>query len=148
MEDFVYACIQLTHNLGAVAVVGSPAVGLWLMNSSPLIVQPSERKSTNTSIYHSLAWLTFFAWSTQIGSGAAFGVTTYFLKHEVPQLTGIGLSALLIKVTCAFICVALTVFYLRTGTNWSERLQIKVWQALFFTGLTALISAAFLRWYG
>jgi hypothetical protein len=148
MEDFVYACIQLIHNLGAVAVVGSPAIAWWLVSSSQVIVQPSERTFTTTSMRHSLAWLTFFAWATQIGSGAAFGVTTYFLKHEIPELTGIGLSALLIKVSCAFICVVLTILYLRTGTSWSDRLQIKVWQALFFIGLTALISAAFLRWYG
>ena len=148
MEDFVYACIQLMHNVGAAAVVGSPAVAWWLARFNRAALESSDRPLAMVSIRRSLAWLTLLAWSTQIGSGAAFGATTYFLKHELPELTGVGLVALLIKVSCAFVCFILTVLYIRSGTSWTDRLQLRAWQVLFLLGLAALMSAAFLRWYG
>lgn len=73
--------------------------------------------------------------------------TTYFLKHELPDLTGIGLAALGIKISCAVISLFLALIYLRPGSRWPERMQPRIWQILYLLGLTALMSAAFLRWY-
>ena len=101
MQDFVYACIQLIHNVGATAVVGSPAVAWWLSASDSAEGATTNRTVWSQSIQHKLAWLTIFAWLTQIASGAGFGATTYFLKHELPDLTGVGFIALLIKISCA-----------------------------------------------
>lgn len=147
MGDFLYACVQLVHNLGAAAVVGSPAVAWWLVSSNQRAGNSSGRPMATESIQHKLTWFTIIVWSTQAISGVGFGTTTYFLKHELPDLTGIGLAALGIKITCAVISLFLALIYLRTGSRWSGRMQLIVWRILFLLGLTALISAAFLRWY-
>ena len=148
MEDFVYAFIQLVHNAGAAAVVGSPAAGWWLSSSNPPDGTITNRFLWTQAILKKLAWLTIFAWSLQIASGASFGATTYYLKHELPDLTGVGFAALLIKVSCAFICLILALIYLVKSSNWSVNGQKRTWQTLFTLGFIALISAAFLRWYG
>ena len=145
MADFLYACIQRGHNLGAAAVVGSPAVAAWLVGSSRRA--GNDRPAASPSIRHRLAWFTLIAWSTQVVSGAGFGTTTYLLKHELPDLTGIGLAALSIKISCAVISLILALIYLRSGARWTDRMQLLTWRALFLFGLAALMSAAFLRWY-
>lgn len=141
MDDFLYACVQLVHNVGAAAVVGSPAVAWWLGSTDQVTVAAAAL------VQRKLAWLTILAWSTQIASGAGFGITTYYLKHELPDLTGVALAALGIKVACAILCVLLVLAYLRMASRWSARMRLRVWQALFVLGLIALMSAAFLRWY-
>ena len=148
MEDFVYACIQLIHNVGAAAVVGIPTVAWWLMSSSRVATELTDRTISIQSIPRSLAWLTLLAWSTQIASGITFGLTTYYLKHELPELTGVAFSALAIKVGCAIICCTLTLLYLLKGTRWIESFQLIAWKTLFALGLASLMSAAFLRWFG
>jgi hypothetical protein len=148
MEDFVYACIQLMHNVGAAAVVGIPAVAWWRVSSSRVVAELPDKAEASATIRRRMAWLTLLAWSTQIASGITFGLTTYYLKHELPELTGVGFAALAIKIGCAFICCILTLVYLRKGINWVENLQLFTWQTLFALGLAALMSAAFLRWYG
>ena len=134
MGDFLYACVQLVHNLGAAAVVGSPAAAWWLAQDNIV----AQRK---------IAWLILYAWAIQVASGAGFGATTYYLKHELPELTSVGLFALVVKVSCALISFCLVAFYLRAGQSWSMRGRARLWQGLFIWGLAALISAAFLRWY-
>ena len=146
MGDLLYACVQLVHNVGAAAVVGSPAVAWWL-SSSQFAEALSNRRSAIMPVQRRLAWLTLLAWSIQIASGAGFGATTYYLKHELPDLTGIGLGALCIKVFCALASAALATIYLRAASNWPDHVRLRVWQTLFVLGLTALMSAAFLRWY-
>ena len=91
---------------------------------------------------------TLIAWGTQIVSVAGFGVTTYYLKHELPELTGIGLLALVIKMLCSIICLVLALLYFRYASLLSIHIRIKIWKILFVLGLTTLMSAAFLRWYG
>lgn len=148
MGDFLYACVQLVHNVGAATVVGSPAVAWWLVSSNQRAGNVGDWPVATESIQRRLTWLTILAWSTQIASGAGFGATTYYLKHELPDLTGVGLDALGIKVICALICLVLALLYLRTASRWSAHMQLRVWQTLFVLGLAALMSAAFLRWYG
>jgi hypothetical protein len=145
MGDLIYACVQLVHNLGAAAVVGSPAVAWWLLSSDRRAGNGGPLASRD--ILRRLAWLTLIAWSTQVISGAGFGTTTYFLKHELPDLTGIGLAALSIKISCAVISLVLALIYLRSGARRTHRIQLVIWQTLFLSGLAALMSAAFLRWY-
>ena len=147
MGDFLYACVQLVHNVGAAAVVGIPAVAWWLGSTNQLASVLPDHKPEIVVVQRKLAWLTIFAWLIQIASGAGFGATTYYLKHELPDLTGVGLAALGIKIACAIICFVLALIYLRTASRWSSNMQLRVWQTLFVLGLTALMSAAFLRWY-
>ncbi|MDD5581376.1 MAG: hypothetical protein PHY16_19170 [Methylobacter sp.] len=136
------------HNIGAAAVVGSPAVAWWLVLANQVPAELLDRPTATALVQRRLAWFTLLAWSTQVASGIGFGVTTYYLKHELPELTGVGLAALGIKVTCALVCLALATLYLRASSRWPAHRQLRVWQILFVLGLTALISAAFLRWYG
>ena len=147
MSDFIYACVQLVHNLGAAAVVGGPAVSWWLARASLLTAAFPGNAAAIFPIQRKLAWLTLVAWSAQLASGAGFGATTYYLKHAFPELTGIGLAALVIKVSCAVIAFTLILLYLTTGSRWSAKGHLRAWQALFTVGITALMSAAFLRWY-
>ena len=148
MGDFLYACVQLVHNVGAAAVVGSPAVAWWLVRGNRAGADFLNVPMPAVPVLRRLAWFTLIAWSMQIASGAGFGATTYYLKHELPDLTGVGLAALGIKVTCALVCVSLALFYLHAASRWTGHIQLRVWQSLFLLGLAALISAAFLRWYG
>ena len=144
MSDFLYAFVQLIHNVGAAAVVGSPAAAWLLLHTN----QNSNRSIEILAIEQKLAGCTLLAWSIQLASGAGFGATTYYLRHTLPELNGIGLTALSIKVGCAIISFTLTLFYLRTSEHWSIHKRINTWQTLFVLGLIALIAAAFLRWYG
>ena len=148
MGDFLYACVQLVHNIGAAAVVGSPAVAWWLIRANQVPAELLGRPVATVRFQRRLAWYTILAWSTQVASGVGFGATTYYLKHELPELTGVGLAALGIKVACALVSIVLAILYLRASSHWPAHWQSRVWQTLFVLGLTALISAAFLRWYG
>jgi hypothetical protein len=148
MSDLLYACVQLVHNMGAAAVVGSPAVAWWLVRASQMPDGLFGSPAAMGLVLRRLAWLTVLAWTAQLVSGIGFGATTYYLKHEFPELTGVGLIALGIKVTCALIAIALVTFCLKASSRWPVNRQARVWQILFVLGLAALISAAFLRWYG
>jgi hypothetical protein len=148
MGELLYSCVQLVHNIGAAAVVGSPAVAWWLARASRKPECLFGNPLAIVTVLHRLAWFTAIAWITQILSGIGFAATTYHLKHELPELTGIGLTALGIKITCALISIAFVIFYLKASSHWSVQTKIKVWQLLFMLGLAALVSAAFLRWYG
>ena len=67
MGDFLYTCVQLIHNFGAVTVVGSPVAALWLGNDHP-------------STQYRLAWMMALGWTAQGASGAGFGLTSLYLK--------------------------------------------------------------------
>src|SRR6266436_4904080 len=113
MGDFLYTCVQLIHNFGAVTVVGSPVAALWLGNDHP-------------SIQYRLAWLMLLGWAVQGASGAGFGLTSLYLKGQIPDVTGVALVALLIKMACVLIGVILAVVYLRAGFRWSPLAQFRL----------------------
>lgn len=128
--DIAYALVQAAHNLGAVAVVGSPAAAwLWVRE---------QRVVPNV-----LAWLTISGWLVQALSGFSFGLTTYLSRGELPEVTGIALLALYIKIGCAAAGFTLAVFHLLASQPWRG-----LWPALFLFGIAALTGAAFLRWFG
>lgn len=153
MGNFLYTCVQMAHNLGAVAVVGSPAVA-WLLirvNQAARRLDSAEAPDSpaaSETLLRRLAWLTILAWSAQAASGAAFGATTYYLKSHLPELAGVAFAALGIKVVCAIAGFSLALLYLRTASRWLAHMRLIVWQILFALGLTALMLAAVLRWYG
>ena len=153
MGNFLYTCVQMAHNLGAVAVVGSPAVA-WVLirvNQAARRLGSAEAPDSSTAaetLQRTLAWFTILAWSAQVASGAAFGATTYYLKSHLPELSGVAFAALGVKVGCAIAGFSLALVYLRIASRWSARMKLIVWQTLFALGLTALMAAAVLRWYG
>ena len=145
MGNFLYACVQMAHNLGAVAVVGAPAVAWLLMRLS---AEGSGLSAPYEKLHRSLAWFTVLAWSAQVASGAAFGATTYYLKSHLPEIAGAALAALGVKVGCAIAGFFLAALYLQRASRWSGRMRLIAWQILFALGFTALMAAAVLRWYG
>jgi len=130
-----YALVQAVHNYGAVAVVGGPAAAvLW-----------AREQKTVPMV---LAWLTLSGWVVQGLSGISFAVTSYLSRGELPEVTGIALFALAIKVICALVGFSLIALYVITTPQRRETRQRKLFPALFFIGITALTGAAFLRWFG
>jgi len=134
MQNLAYAAIQVVHNFGAVAVVGSAACALW---SGPW--QAGMRKP--------LAWVMLAGWGAQAASGSAFGGVSWLYYGHFPDIHGIAVAALLIKVACAAAGFILVAMYLRRGSAWSERAQQATWRVLAAMAATALTAAAFLRWF-
>ena len=136
MENFIYALIQSLHNLGAVVVVAAPALMLF-------------RFQTKLNLNKIIIRVIFFAWSLQLLSGAAFGLSSYQFYGEIPDIDGIAFIALIIKLSCAITSVMMCIYLWVSirGNNKALRFQCFWWMLLSF-GLSALLSAAFLRWYG
>ncbi|MEO6976163.1 MAG: hypothetical protein ABI144_09895 [Gallionella sp.] len=134
MQNLIYALIQVVHNFGAVAVVGTAASAVWLVRG-------------NVAARHRAALFIAIAWATQVASGMLFGITTYYFEHHLPDIHGIAVDALLVKIGCAVAGFVLAVAYLRLNAGWTLSRQLMVWRALLTLGIIALGSAAFLRWF-
>jgi hypothetical protein len=134
MGDLIYTCVQLVHNFGAVTVVGSPVAALWLSQN-------------HKTLHHRLAWLMLLGWVAQGASGAGFGLTSLYLKGQIPDVTGVALVALVFKMACALTGFVLAAVYLRVGSGWTGRGQVRLQQIMLGLAATALSAAAFLRWY-
>ena len=134
MQNFVYALIQVAHNFGAVAVVGGALLGRW-----PLRPEESQR--------HRLAWVVLAGWITQGISGAAFGAVSFYYYGQFPDIHGIAIAALLVKMGCAASGILVTAGYLSLSARWQQSRRDHVWSLLILLGVTALTAAAFLRWF-
>lgn len=134
MQNLAYALIQVIHNFGAVTVVGTAASAMWMVRS-------------NAAVQHRLALLTAAAWAVQAASGVLFGVSTFYYEGHLPDIHGIAVDALLIKIVCAAIGFVLAVAYVKWNSGWTVTKQVFAWRALLTLGAIALTSAAFLRWF-
>jgi hypothetical protein len=134
VQNFIYALIQVIHNFGAATAVGAAASALWLVRG-------------DSAVRHRLAFLAAAAWAVQAASGALFGITTYYFENHLPDIHGIAVDALLIKIFCAAAGFVLAVVYAKSGSGWSKERQLSVWRVLLAIGGVALGSAAFLRWF-
>lgn len=134
MQNLIYALIQVIHNFGAVTVVGTAAAALWLVRGSAAVQQR-------------LALLAAVAWAIQVVSGMLFGITTYYFEHHLPDIHGIAVDALLVKISCAVAGFVLAVTYIKLNPGWTVTRQLRAWRALLILGVIALGSAAFLRWF-
>lgn len=132
MQNLIYALIQVIHNFGAAAIVGIGAYETWLVRGGP------KRR---------LASLMAIIWALQASSGALFGVVTYHYDHHLPDIHGVAVDALLIKVICAILGFVLAISYAKWGSGWSPQKCRFIWGASFALGAAALSSAAFLRWF-
>jgi len=86
-------------------------------------------------------------WAAQGASGAGFGITSLYLKGQIPDVTGVALVSLLVKIACALTGFILAAIYLRKGCGWSARSQRRLREIMLFLAASALSAAAFLRWY-
>ena len=137
MTELVYALVQAVHNLGAVAVVASPAVALGLRGRGEH-VEINERR---------LAWVLLAAWGLQAASGAGFAAASYGLKGELPEVTGVALAALAIKLAATACGFTLGAALLRARRLASGRPRAVAWGLALGLAVAALLAAAPLRWY-
>ncbi len=132
-ENLVYALTQVVHNLGAVAVTGGAVFALW----------PHQRME----FARDFAWLLLGAWGAQIVSGGVFGLTSLYYYGELPDLGGMAMVALALKVLAALSALALAAVYLLRGRAWPLPHVKNTFQGLAALGIVALTAAAFLRWF-
>jgi len=133
LQNLGYALTQVAHNFGASAVVGGAVASLWL--------------APRPELDRSLAWLVCLGWATQIASGAAFGAISFYFYGKFPDISGLAIAALAIKVACAASGFLLAAFYLLRAASWSAALRRRIWLMLIGLSATALTAAAFLRWF-
>src|SRR5256885_11927591 len=132
MLNLVYTGVQILHNFGAVAVVGSPAAVWWFARDNP-------------AVQCRLAWLLIIGWAVQGASGAGFGMTSYFLKGQLPEISGVALIALVAKMACVTCGFAVGIIYLKTASRWSVAARLKVWQGMLALAEAELSADALLR---
>ena len=134
MQNFTYALIQVFHNFGAVTVVGTAASALWLVRG-------------NAAVQHRLGLLIALVWAVQVATGMLFGISTFYFEGHLPDIHGIAVAALLIKIGCALAGFILAVAYVKWNAGWTVTKQLLAWRTLLMLGGLALGSAAFLRWF-
>jgi len=130
IQNLAYAITQIFHNFGAVTVVGGAVFALlWRA----------------TDVQRRLARLVLAAWLVQAVSGVTFGAISYYYYAQFPDLTGIAVAALVVKIVCAALGISLTGWQLLAQS--SEATRRHSWMALCFLGMLALSAAAVLRWF-
>lgn len=134
LQNLSYAGVQVAHNFGAVAVVGGPALML-LAGAAQFALQ------------RRIAWLVAGGWLLQMLSGIGFGVVSYIGYGSLPDIHGIAIAALFIKVLCALAGLVAVLLLLAHAPAWGEQRCLRVWKLLLGLGVTALTAAAFLRWF-
>lgn len=132
-ENLAYALTQLLHNFGAVAVVGAPAFALGAGATLA-----TERR---------LARFLGAGWALQIASGAGFGAVSYYYYGLLPDIHGIAVAALYLKIACAVAGLAAALGLRACADRWSAARRRLAWRVLFLLGAVALAAAAFLRWF-
>jgi len=131
-QNFGYSIIQVVHNFGAVATVGGSIVANRLRDDV-----------TRQRMAH----LVLVGWITQAVSGATFGMLTYYFYHQMPDISGIAVDALGIKMGCVSLGILLLSLYLWQSHRWTERGKSKAWISSSVLAVTAISAAAFLRWF-
>jgi hypothetical protein len=135
VQDLGYALTQVVHNLGAVAVTGGAAAAYFLEFADP---EAALRR---------LVWIVLCGWMAQIASGVAFGAISYAGYGQLPDIHGIAIAALVLKMACAAAGLALAALYLARSARWPAARRRAACCALFAFAVTALCAAAFLRWF-
>ena len=131
-QNLSYSVIQVVHNFGAVATVSGSLLAARLHDNV---------------IRRKLAYWVLGGWLVQAASGASFGVVSYYYYHQFPDISGIAVDALGIKMVCATLGIVLLLFYLARNVHWPVRHASMVWIASSTLAITAISAAAFLRWF-
>ncbi|MBI3772845.1 MAG: hypothetical protein HY272_09125 [Gammaproteobacteria bacterium] len=87
------------------------------------------------------------AWVVQGASGTTFGITSLYFNGELPDIHGVAITALIIKMACVSIGVTLAFFCLRRSASTVQQVPRMTWPISLTLGATALSAAAFLRWF-
>ena len=132
VQNLAYSVVQVAHNFGAVATVGGSIAAV---------------KFRGVDTRRKLAWLVLCGWGTQAASGALFGAVSYYFYHKFPDISGLALDALGIKMACAATGFLLMAAYLFRGERWAITTMHRAWLLSAALAVTAITSAAFLRWF-
>ncbi len=137
-HNLIYSAIQVVHNFGAVMTVGGSFAAMQV---------PAEAR-------RKLAWLVFAGWTTQAISGPAFGMASYYFYGRFPDIAGIAIAALTIKIVCVALGFLVVAAWLCPCTrlipscsSCMGRCGKLVWPTSALLAATALTAAAFLRWF-
>ncbi len=132
LQNLAYALTQVAHNFGAVAVVAVPLYALCSMH-------PAGSRG--------LLWLALSGWALQLASGAVFGAVSWHFYGQFPDIHGIAIGVLVLKVLCALVALVLIALSLYARPLHDGRRSTVTWRLLATLGGTALTGAAFLRWF-
>ena len=130
LQNLAYAATQIIHNFGAVAVVGGSACALAWHEAT------AQRR---------LARIVLIGWATQAASGATFGAISFYNYGKFPDIHGIAVAALGVKMACAMLGFTLAAW--QSFTQHPAASSRRAWLALCGLGILALSSAAVLRWF-
>ena len=133
-QNLAYALVQVAHNFGAVAVTGGAIAGWRLQRGDALSASR-------------VAWLVLVGWMLQAASGAGFGLISLAYYGHFPDLHGVAIAALAVKLSCATAGLLASLLFLKFAGRWSAARRRQVWTALVGLAATALSAAAFLRWF-
>lgn len=132
-QNLAYALTQVAHNFGAVIVVAAPIY---------MLAAPSQQHARG------VLWLVLTGWLVQIASGLSFGLVSFYYYGQLPDIRGLAVMALIIKILSAGLGAGLTIATLREAISLASPLKIRwLWVGLAALGVIALTAAAFLRWY-
>jgi hypothetical protein len=131
-QNLVYSIVQVVHNLGAVAAVGGSFAAV---------------KSKSASTKKNVAWIALAGWVTQGASGAALGAVSIYFYGRFPDISGVSLYALLLKMACAATGFVLLAAYLYRADEWPVKRIDWVCLTSLALAITAISAAAFLRWF-
>ena len=131
-QNLSYSVIQVVHNFGAVATVGGSLIAARLRDEV---------------VRRRLAKLVLTGWVTQAVSGATFGMVSYYYYHQFPDISGIAIDALGIKMVCVTLGMLLLTAYLWQSAHWTDQGRNKAWTSSSVLAVTAISAAAFLRWF-
>jgi hypothetical protein len=134
LHNLIYALNQVIHNFGAAGVIGFASYGL---------LHRSDRGAALRPVFLGQA----VSWVVQGTSGAAFGITSLSFYGKLPDIHGVAVVALVVKM----VCVAVGFIMASIGFKRSARAAPGPLRffliASFLLGTTALSAAAFLRWF-
>lgn len=134
LQNLAYALIQLAHNFGAVTVTGGAVAALACSGADAV----RQRR---------LVWLILAGWLLQAASGAGFGAVSYAYYGQFPDIHGIAVVALAIKMVCAVSGGALAAAYLIFAGDAARQRGRAMLIGLATFAVIALSAAAFLRWF-
>jgi hypothetical protein len=135
LQNLGYALTQVAHNLGAVSVTGGAAAACLAKTAA---AQGLQRQ---------LARVVCAGWVVQGASGLSFGAISYAGYGQFPDIHGIAIAALMIKMVCAVAGFTAAALYLKREARWTAPVRGRVWTLQLTFALTALTAAAFLRWF-
>lgn len=130
-QNLTYTLVQLAHNFGAVAIVGLSWYGWRNPPAAPVKLA---------------AWIAL-AWAVQIASGAGFGATSVYYYGQFPDIHGVAIVALGIKVAAALAGLVLALIFIGRSSAGADTRTTRVWAIETLLGSAALAAAAFLRWF-